>query len=300
MGFIKSTVIVLLLVFPLSSGLFPAPEEYSDADCLSCHGKKNIAQTLPDGQNRSLYVDTEDWNRDVHSLGKMTCVDCHTQASPFLHFREGFRDVDCARCHPEPAENYLKNIHFEFRPVSQNKELPQCFHCHTKHRVLLHDDPESSVSSKNIGETCGRCHPEVMIRGILRGSSLGKISGHRKGDLSEGFEMKICISCHYEDSAHGTRVYKDFCVRCHDVSGQAGILLGPTHLDSIRWKPYNAAEAGLTLLFIFGVISTFVYRSRKGLTRGIKAWYGRMKIEQPETSSGEQRESSRSNEEPPS
>ncbi len=278
----------LTAIFFISSILcvqlsFSQSYAYSDQECLSCHGKPNIAQIMSDGRVRSLFVDPEKWSQDIHHKGRLLCVDCHTLANPYLHFREGAIDVDCARCHPEEAEEYQKNIHLAFAAPSPGKELPLCFHCHTKHNVLRHDNPSSSIHEKNIGETCGSCHAEVMVKGVLKGSSLGKISGHRKGDIAEKFDMNVCISCHYEDSAHGVkRVVKDFCSRCHDVRSTANVIMGPTHLvlPSVSWL--NHVNSALVLFFVIGFFMFIVYRSRKSIANGIKSWFEHMRMEEEE------------------
>jgi len=132
-----------------------------------------------------------------------------------------------------------------------------------------------------VGETCSICHAEVMVKGIFKGSSLGKISGHRKGDLSERFDMKVCLNCHYDDSAHGAkRPFKDFCSRCHDVRSKARSLLGPTHLDSIRWVRLNYMGRGFAILLLVGMGVFFGYRSRKTIAGGMKTWYESMKIKE--------------------
>ena len=275
-----SLFFLTLSFFPVTPS-FPQSQSYSDKDCLSCHGKPAISQITKDGKTRSLYVNPEEWARDIHNRGKITCVDCHVHANPYFHFREGFFDVDCARCHPEEAEEYQKNIHLTFAVPSGNKEFPLCYHCHTKHHVLPHDDPLSSIHEKNVGNTCGECHPEVMVEGILGGTSLGKVSGHRKGDLAERFDMKVCISCHYEDSAHGAkRVYKDFCPRCHDVRSKGNLFIGPTHLSSLKWKKLNIIGSGLIVFFLLGMCVFAGYVSRKKILNTMKNWVENMKVKE--------------------
>jgi hypothetical protein len=270
--------IVFFVLIPFSPA-FSQSSAYSDQECLSCHGKPEIFQILSDGNVRTLYVDPEEWSRDIHYLGKLTCMDCHTNANPTIHFREGFIDVDCARCHPVEAEEYQKNVHLTFTTITPGKELPLCYHCHTKHNVLRHDDPLSSVHESNIGETCGTCHPEVMVKGILKGTSLGKISGHRKGDIAEKFDMNVCISCHYQDSAHGAkRVYKDFCTRCHDVRSKGNLVMGPTHLDTTRWAGINSVGNGVLFLLFIASGTLLLYRSRRGIITRIVEWHENMKM----------------------
>lgn len=280
----KSGLLLLaLLCFFLDHSYSEIVPKYTDEQCLSCHGKPDLHQTCPDGAIRSLYVNPDEWRQDIHFKKDMTCVHCHVNANPFLHFREGFIDVDCSSCHPEEAEEYQKNIHLGFSPVSPNKELPLCYHCHTKHHILKHDDPSSSVHERNIGSTCGECHPEVMIAGVLKGTSLGKISGHRKGDLSERFDMMVCIKCHYEDSAHGAkRAYPDFCVRCHVYPDQLDYVMGPTHLNSKKWAGFNYFGGGLVLCLLFGAVLFVGFKSRKGIYGSAKNWIQKMKIKEEE------------------
>jgi hypothetical protein len=120
-----------------------------------------------------------------------------------------------------------------------------------------------------------------MVEGILNGASLGKISGHRKGDLGEKFDMKVCINCHYDDSAHGAkRVYKDFCSRCHNVYSKAGPITGPTHLNSQRWVWMNYLGGSLVVCLFVGTFVFISFTRRKRIMNGIKSWHERMKIEQ--------------------
>ena len=273
---LSALVIAVLLLSSFGNSQSPT---FSDQDCLACHGKPEISQIMHDGNLRSLYVDPEKWSQDIHNLGKLSCVDCHTNAKPFLHFREGFIDVDCARCHPIEAEEYQKNIHLTFTTITPGKELPLCYHCHTKHNILRHDNPLSSIHEFHIGETCMACHPEMMVKGIMKGASLGKISGHRKGDISEKFDMNVCIDCHYQDSAHGAkRVYKDFCTRCHDIRTKGNLVMGPTHLDASRWAGLNVVGNGLLFLILLTAGTLLVFKSRKRIVSRLTSWQENMKI----------------------
>jgi hypothetical protein len=270
--------VLLILSFP---GAYADSPPFSDQDCLECHGKPNLSQILSDGTTRSLYVNPQEWTQDVHHKSQMTCVDCHVNANPYLHFREGFIDVDCESCHRTETEQYQRNIHFEYAPLLPDRELPRCYHCHTRHYVLRLDDPLSSVNEKNIADTCGTCHAEVMVESLLKGSSLGKISGHRKGDVSERFDMKVCIHCHHP-SHSSTGVAKDFCSRCHDVTKKANLIMGPTHLSSQKWIRLNYLGGGLAVFLLLGAVVFVGYRSRKGILLKGQAWLKSMEREEPE------------------
>lgn len=266
-------IFLLLLALSFNPSSLRSLDSYSNKDCLKCHEKPEISQTLRNGDTRSIHLDPSMWAQDIHQKKGMTCVDCHVQASPSLHLREGFKKVNCASCHPEEEEEFTKNIHFEYRNVTPEKTLPQCYDCHTKHHVLLHDNPESSIHETNIGKTCSICHDEVKVRGIFKGMSLGKISGHRKGDLSEKFDMNVCISCHYEDSAHGRkRAYKEYCSRCHDVRKKVDGILGPIHLNSAQWARFNYVGSGLAIFSLLGLGVFFGVRTRRKFIRKIWTW----------------------------
>lgn len=285
-SFLKELRGLLFILFVLSihPSYLKSLEAYPDKDCLKCHEKPAISQTLKNGVTRSIHVDPLNWAQDIHHKSGMTCVDCHVQATPSLHLREGFKKVNCANCHPEEEEEFTKNIHFEYRNVTPEKTLPQCYDCHTKHFVLLHDFPESSIHETNIGETCGICHAEVKVRGIFKGTSLGKISGHRKGDLSEKFDRDVCISCHYGDSAHGPkRAYKEYCSRCHDVRRKTDVILGPIHIDSVLWAGFNYVGSGLAIFSLFGLGLFISMRKRKKFVQKIIDWVNSMKIDNNQT-----------------
>lgn len=272
------TIVTALLIFFIHHPLAKTPL-FTDQDCLECHGKPNLSQILSNGTTRSLYVNPAEWSQDIHHLSQMTCLDCHIDANPYLHFREGYIDVNCESCHRAETEAYQRNIHFEYAPLSSDRELPRCYHCHTRHYVLKLDNPQSSVHERNISETCGACHAEVMVRSLLNGSSLGKISGHRKGDISERFDMKVCIQCH--NPSHSiTGVAKDFCVRCHDVNKKVNIIMGPTHLSSKKWAKLNYLGGVLAVVLLLGTGVLAGYRSRKGILTKGQTWLKHMEKEE--------------------
>jgi len=116
-----------------------------------------------------------------------------------------------------------------------------------------------------------------MVKGIFKGSSIGKISGHRKGDISEKFDMAVCIQCH--NPAHGSNtVYKEFCTRCHDPNQKASVAIGPTHLNSTKWTGFNTVGGGMALFLILGTFVYLSYKSRETFSRRIRNWHESMKV----------------------
>lgn len=109
-------------------------------------------------------------NKDVP-----TCKDCHAgltyhytsmgEKSPMdvprgtdpLHRRLTIES--CGSCHQEYFDSYKNNAHGQVAALGHTMtDIPVCFDCHGKHKILNSSDPESKVGKERILETCGSCH----------------------------------------------------------------------------------------------------------------------------------------------
>ncbi|BBO16428.1 conserved hypothetical protein [Candidatus Brocadia pituitae] len=109
-------------------------------------------------------------NKDVP-----TCKDCH--AGVTYHYtslgEKSPRDVprgtdplhrkltidSCGECHQEYLDSYRNNAHGQVTALGHtDTDVPVCFDCHGKHKILNSADPESKVGKERILETCGSCH----------------------------------------------------------------------------------------------------------------------------------------------
>lgn len=109
-------------------------------------------------------------NKDVP-----TCKDCHAgltyhytsigEKSPMdvprgtdpLHRRLTIES--CGSCHQEYFDSYKNNAHGQIAALGHTTtDIPVCFDCHGKHKILNSSDPESKVGKEKILETCGTCH----------------------------------------------------------------------------------------------------------------------------------------------
>ena len=109
-------------------------------------------------------------NKDVP-----TCKDCHAGLS--YHYtplgekspRDVPRGVDplhrkltieaCGSCHQDHLNSYKNNAHGQVTTLGHTTtDVPVCFDCHGKHKILNSSDPESKVGKDKILETCGNCH----------------------------------------------------------------------------------------------------------------------------------------------
>ncbi len=56
--------------------------------------------------------------------------------------------------------------------------------------------------------------------------------------------------------------------------------MGPTHLNSSRWKRPNTIGGGLVVFFLVGTCLFAGYVSRKQIVNNMKNWYENMKIKE--------------------
>ena len=169
----------------------------------------------------------------------------------------------CGKCHRtgEPAAvrytgperniitNYTESIHGKGLMKSGLTVTATCTGCHTAHRELPHDAPNSSVNRKNIVATCGRCHYgiEKQLENSVHSPSITKTdqklpvcydchSAHKISRTDEaGFRleiMNICGNCHkkyaesYFTTYHGqvSRLGYSKTAKCWDCHGAHDIL----------------------------------------------------------------------------
>ncbi len=167
-----------------------------DADCLACHGQKDLKAE----SGRSVYIDEAKHESSAHSI--LHCTDCHTDIKEFPHPAR-IAKVNCGTCHTEEAADLPKSIHaalgvqactschgsaHDLQPAAGllpklcitchsdevkgflasvhgaaakrgDPDAPTCQSCHGPvHKILAAEDPASPVAKKNQPDTCGECH----------------------------------------------------------------------------------------------------------------------------------------------
>lgn len=217
----------------LKAGHLP-PERsiYPAEDCLICHSNPCIARAADDGTLRSLFVDPELWERDIHKKKGFVCTTCHVDACPDSHKIKGFASVSCEGCHPEEAEEAAGDVHGIAKSLGA-RGTPACQDCHTSHAVLPPDDPQASTNISNISRVCIRCHPRESARpGFMKRLATWRISGHGKDDLTNRYDPEECTECHFRQAIHyeGLVVPGD-CDKCHRLGAKRGkIVLAAFHI----------------------------------------------------------------------
>jgi cytochrome b subunit of formate dehydrogenase len=241
------------------SGLRPCETISQKVDCAACHAE--VAEQYQESTHGQLFAKNDP--------NAPTCLECHG-----THGVLGKRDpsspsfptnvpVLCAKCHrsgekaaarytgpeTEIVERYTESIHGKGLLKSGLVVTAMCTNCHTAHRELPHDNPESSVNVKNVPATCGACHNgiEEQFEHSVHSASVTDTdkplpvcndchSAHtiRRTD-EEGFKLTImnqCGRCHeeiaktYFDTYHGkvSQLGYTKTAKCYDCHGAHDIL----------------------------------------------------------------------------
>lgn len=143
------------------------------ASCVDCHGKHDI---LPKSDPASR---TNRFNIP------RTCAACHQNAG-------------ITRSHPVPPaqviEKYFEGVHGQGTLQKGLNVSAVCSDCHGAHAVLPKSDPASTISHKNVPNTCRKCHEGIFNQ--WQNSSHGQLWA--KNDP----RGPVCINCH---ESHGIR-----------------------------------------------------------------------------------------------
>lgn len=237
-------------------------------NCLLCHSNPAYqdSPTLfsldPVAAKSPAYMDLKLLLNDVHMRHKLACAGCHggdpTGNMAHEHPAEWPADHDdrvadpkwipqfCARCHSDtklmgqfnPAlatdqlDKYKGSHHGRALLEGRNPRAAQCVSCHGVHGIQAANSPASSVYSKRIPETCGKCHgdPKVMAGVKLDDGSpiptdqyeTYKTSVHGRALLERGdVGAPACNDCHGNHAAAPAEVSSvaQICRTCHARNG---------------------------------------------------------------------------------
>ncbi len=145
--------------------------------CAECHADADALRAenpdLTDEQVEYLGKSVPEYQDSVHAeklregdYESATCASCHgghfiyslQTATGEARMQQSAYRV-CARCHNEEYGTYNDYYHGKAYKAG-TPDAPACWDCHESHNVKPSDDPESSMSTTNKGETCGQegCH----------------------------------------------------------------------------------------------------------------------------------------------
>lgn len=170
----------------------------ADADCLACHGKKNLF--AKDG--RAMYVDEAEHQSSRHA--RVSCAQCHSGVNVSLvrPCASLTKKVDCGACHTEIAQKYAKSVHGKLA-AKGDANAPTCKECHGTHGILGRQQSSSPTFATNVPLLCARCHREGAKAAVRYKGPQHQIiesysdSIHGKGLLKSGLTVTAtCTSCH--------------------------------------------------------------------------------------------------------
>jgi len=204
-------------------------EGMSNRECLSCHSNQDLNKIVA-GDTISLYVDEKQLAGSDHF--KVTCVQCHTGASPSLSRAcETVADrVDCSICHAEVVATYQTSTHGQLF-AQGDPAGPDCRYCHGSHYILDPQQPQSPTHVTNIPTLCAQCHGEGGVADLrYQGSVEGMVKNYNESVHGLALSKRglvvsaTCTECHTahhvlpqnnpESSIHRSNI-SDTCSKCH-------------------------------------------------------------------------------------
>ncbi|MFQ5750530.1 MAG: hypothetical protein ACE5HI_00915 [bacterium] len=184
-------------------------------DCTRCHYEGNPVGA-PD---TTLY---KDYRESVHgkavAAGKKeapVCQDCHGAhnihrgSDPESNVYRPHVPETCGRCHLEIYAQFTTSIHGKLLKEG-NPDVPSCTGCHGEHRILSHENPQSTIFATNVQETCSQCHSAIGLMSKY-GIDVTPVATYEESfhGVASKFGMRTvanCSSCH---GVHDIRPHED-------------------------------------------------------------------------------------------
>jgi predicted CXXCH cytochrome family protein len=166
-------------------------------DCSDCHGTHQVLD--PKNPKSATY------KMRIPYL----CGGCHREGAPVARMYEISEH--------NILENYSESIHGEGLFKKGLIVTATCNNCHGSHLILPHTDPRSSISPRNIAQTCMQCHARIedvhvqIIKGQVWEKAPGAIPActdchlpHkvRKENVTVTISDRSCLKCHEEPGLH--------------------------------------------------------------------------------------------------
>ncbi|MBZ0199025.1 MAG: cytochrome b/b6 domain-containing protein, partial [Ignavibacteriaceae bacterium] len=198
------------LLLTTSQVIFPQ----SNDDCLACHSDETL--TMEKGNKEvSIFVNENVFQKSVHA--PLECVACHTGFNPDdIPHKENITAVKCTSCHEDaPA---LHKFHPQMLKSGTRSAAngTSCKSCHGEHDISSPSAPKSKWQTKNLAESCGKCHSKIKENYLESNHSIA-FQKNVKG-------APTCINCHVNPLISGnttkdtlkTKIAQEqLCLSCH-------------------------------------------------------------------------------------
>ncbi|MCF8262251.1 MAG: hypothetical protein K9J12_15870 [Melioribacteraceae bacterium] len=206
----------------LSRNQFLAP------NCITCHNSHEI-RSAKDVKSKTYVM-------NIPNL----CGDCHKDGTTVSAQKGiGQRHI---------LANYSQSIHGDGLFRRGLTVTAVCTSCHFSHKILPHENPNSSINRDNIANTCMQCHSQIetvhqkVINGELWEKEPHKIPAciecHQPHEVrrvfyEERLDDEMCMDCHSRkdisktvdgkkvslfvdaDEVHGSAHKENSCIKCH-------------------------------------------------------------------------------------
>ena len=206
--------------------------------CTDCHDPNArhdiLEHEVPEGAPAwltALIRESVTYSRNVPSL----CAGCHRDGGEAAVRRSG----------PEEhiIESYTMSIHGKGLIEGGLTVTATCTSCHSAHKALRRDDPDSTISEQNIASTCGQCHEgifEQYQQGMHSQDGNPDYESRRTDGMPE--RLPTCEDCHSAHTAARTDL-PDFKLGIMQQCGTCHAQVTETYFDTYHGK---ASELGDT------------------------------------------------------
>ncbi|MBI4667734.1 MAG: cytochrome b/b6 domain-containing protein [Elusimicrobia bacterium] len=229
----------------------PHSNALAPVSCKSCHRIES-----------QIYMTSDHGKAVTKGLSEAAaCKDCHGHSHTLLNSRHSDSPVNhknipktCGRCHDDPQrmskfklsvsrpfESYKHTIHGSAieRGIAN---AAVCTDCHGSHDLHGSANSQGRIFWRNVPETCGRCHSNVL--------AVYRISVHGQATEAGVKEAPVCTSCHGEHTIHSVKdassaawigAVTGTCSRCH----ASEVVMTKFGLPADRYRTYLDTYHGL-------------------------------------------------------
>lgn len=242
--------------------------------CGACHGQKFVMAS--GGMSSAPFTS---YQQSVHGKAvaagsdkAAVCTDCHGEhdilsatdpKSPINKFNV---PATCGKCHSNIQQEYVKSIHGQ-AIARGNWQAPVCTDCHGIHTIKAPNDPNSTVASANVQNTCASCHGSVKLSnefGVPGGRVASYLSSyHGMAEKVGSTTVANCASCHGVHNIlppgdpHSTVNHANLaktCGQCHPGANDK-FITSKVHLDGTAKADFGSKViAFISRMYIWMIV----------------------------------------------
>ncbi len=231
--------------------------------CGACHGQKFVMASS--GMSSAPFTS---YQQSVHGKAvaagsdkAAVCTDCHGEhdilsaTDPKSPINKYNVPATCAKCHADVKAQYVQSIHGQ-AIARGNWQAPVCTDCHGIHTIKAPNDPNSSVASANVQNTCASCHGSVKLSsefGVPGGRVASYLSSyHGMAEKVGSTTVANCASCHGvhnilpPSDPHSTVNHANLaktCGQCHPGANDK-FITSKVHLDGTAKADFGSKVIG--------------------------------------------------------